>query len=93
MNLLIIVQVGQDSIDSIAACYRLDGPGIKSWWGRDFYTPVQTGPWSNSASYTMSMGSFTGVKWWERGVDHPTPSNTMVEGKVELYIHSPSGPS
>ena len=28
-----------------------------------------------------------------RGVDHPLPSNAEVEGRVQLYICSPSGPS
>jgi len=28
--------VGWDSIVGVATCYRLDGPGIESWWGRNF---------------------------------------------------------
>jgi len=28
--------VGWDSSVGIVACYRLDGPGIGSWWGQDF---------------------------------------------------------
>ena len=28
--------IGQDSSDGIATAYGLDGPGIESWWGRDF---------------------------------------------------------
>jgi len=31
--------VGWDSIISIVTCYRLDVPGIESWWGRDFLPP------------------------------------------------------
>ena len=27
---------GPGNIVSIATGYRLDGPGIESWWGRDF---------------------------------------------------------
>ena len=33
--------VGRHSVVGTATCYRLDGPGIKSQWGRDFFT-VQT---------------------------------------------------
>ena len=44
-------------------------------------------------SHTMGTGIFPGVKWPRRGADHLTPSNADVEGRVELYICSPSGPS
>jgi hypothetical protein len=30
---------GRDSVVSIATHYGLDGPGIESWWGRDFSQP------------------------------------------------------
>ena len=41
----------------------------------------------------MGNGSFHGVKRPGRGADHPPPSIAKVEGRVELYICSPSGPS
>jgi len=41
----------------------------------------------------MGTRSFQGVKRLGRGVDHPPPSSAVVEGRVELYICSPSGPS
>jgi len=44
-------------------------------------------------SYTMGTGSFPGVKRQGHGVDQPPPSSAEVEGRVELYIYSPSGPS
>ena len=50
----------------IATDYGLDGPGIKSRWGRDF-PPVQTGPGAHPASCEMGTGSFPGVKC-SRGV-------------------------
>ena len=50
-------------------------------------------PGVHPASYTMDTGSFPGVKRLGRGVDHPPPSSAEVEGRVELYICSPSGPS
>jgi hypothetical protein len=31
-----VEDVGRDSSVSIVTAYRLDGPGIESWWGRDF---------------------------------------------------------
>jgi len=58
-----------------------------------FYAPIQTGPGAHPASYTMGTRSFLGVKRWGRGVDHPPPSSAKVEGRLELYIYSPSGPS
>jgi len=36
---------------------------------------------------------FPGVKWLERGVDHPPPSSSKVKERVELYLYSPYGPS
>ena len=38
----------------------------------------------------MGIGSFPGVKWPGFGVDPPPPSSAEVEGKVDLYICSPS---
>jgi hypothetical protein len=31
--------MGQDSAHGIVTRYGLDGPGIESWWGRDFLRP------------------------------------------------------
>jgi hypothetical protein len=39
--------------------------------GARFSALVQTGPGAYPASYTMGTGSFPGVKWPGRGVDHP----------------------
>ena len=41
----------------------------------------------------MGTGSFPGVKRPGRGVDHPPPSSAEVEGRVQLYLCFPSGPS
>ena len=42
----------------------------------------------------MGTGSFRGwgVKRLGRGIDHSHPSSAEVEGRVELYFYSPSGP-
>ena len=49
-------------------------------------------PWDPpSLLYNGYRVSFPGVKRPGRGVDHPPPSSVQVEGRVELYICSPSG--
>ena len=84
---------GPNSSVGIATRYGLDGPGIESRWGTRFSAPVHTGPGAHSASCTMGTGSFPGVKRPGRGVDHPPPSSAKVEERVDLYLHSTSGPS
>ena len=68
----------------------------KSGWNQSITyiisAPVKTGLVSHPASYTMSTGSFLGVKLPGHGVDHPSPSSTEVKEKLELYIYCPSGP-
>jgi len=54
--------------------------------GARFPAPVQTGPGTHSASYTMDTGSFPGVKRPGRGVDHPPLSSAEVKETVELYF-------
>ena len=63
--------VGQDSSVGIATCYGLDGQGIESRYGARFSVPVQIGPGTHPASYTMGTGSFPWVKRPGRGVEHP----------------------
>jgi len=61
--------------------------------GARFSARVQTGPVAHAASYTRGTRSLPGVKQPGHCVDHSPPSNAEVEGRVELYICSPSGPS
>ena len=61
--------------------------------GARFSAPVHTGPGAHPASYTKGTRSFPEVKRLGRGVYHPPPSSVEVEGRVELYICFPSGPS
>ena len=49
------------------------------------------GQYHDLAALTVGTGSFPGVKRPGCGIDHP-PSSAEVEGRVELYICSPSGP-
>ena len=76
--------VGRDSSVGIATRYGLDYPGIAN---------VQTGPGTQPASCTKGIGSFSGVKWPGRGVDHPAPSSAEVRERVKLYLYSPCEPS
>ena len=69
------------------------GPEIESRWGTRVSASVQTGPGAHPASYTMCTGSFLGVNRPGRGADHPPESSAEVEGRVELYVYSPSRPS
>jgi hypothetical protein len=50
---------GPGSVVGIATAYGLDGPGIESWWGRDF--PHLSKP-DHPASWTMGTGSSSGVR-------------------------------
>ena len=83
---------GRDSSVGIATRYWPDGPGIESRWAARFShtSRLALGP---PASRTMGTRSFLGVKRPRCGVDNPPSSSAEVEGKVELYICSPSGPS
>ena len=60
----------RDTSVCVATRYGLDGPGIESWWGRDFPNQSRPAPGAHPASYTMGTGSFPGVKRPGRGVDH-----------------------
>jgi hypothetical protein len=84
---------GRDSSVGIATTLGAGRFGDQITVEARFSAPVQTGPLAHSASYTRGPGSFSGVKWPGRGVDHPLPSGTEVEKRVELYLYSPSGPS
>jgi hypothetical protein len=85
--------VARDSSVGIATRYGLDGPGNESRLGARFSAPVQTGPGVHPALHTMGTGSFSGVKWPERDVDHPPSSSAEVKERVELCLSSPSRPS
>jgi len=58
-----------------------------------FSAPVQASPRSGPASCTGRTWSLPGVKRPRCGVHHPSPSSAKVKEKVEIYFHSPSGPS
>ena len=47
---MVVFVVSQDSVVGIVIRYRLDGPGIESWWGARFSALVQAGPGAHPAS-------------------------------------------
>jgi len=60
--------------------------------GATFFASVQNGPGAHAASYTMSTGSFPGVKRPGRGVDNPPTSSAEVKERLEPHLYFPSGP-
>jgi len=82
---------GPGNAVGIATRYGLDGPGIEFQWMARISALVQTGPGAHPTSYTMGTGSFPGEKRPRRGVNHPPPSGTEVEGRIKLYFCSPLG--
>ena len=88
-----ILTRGRDSSVGIATRYVLDGPWIESRWGARFSAPVQTRPWCPPSLLYNGYRVFPGGKAAGVWSWSPTPSSTEVEGRVELYICSPSGHS
>jgi len=83
--------VDQDSIVSIATCYRLDGLGIKSRGGKTFHTRPDH-PWGpHRFLYNGHWISLPGIKRPGCGTDHLPPFSTKVNERVELYIYFPPG--
>ena len=83
----------RDSSVDIATRYGLDGPGIEYRCGRDFphLSRPALGPTQPPIQWVQGHfpeGKAAGAWRWS-----PTPSIAEVEGRVELYFYSPSGPS
>ena len=84
--------LGWDSLVGIAICYRLDGLGIDSWWGKIFCTHPYK-PWGPpSLLYSGYWISFLAIRQQGLGIDYPPPSSTKIKER-ELYLYSSSGPS
>jgi len=71
----------------ISSCYCLDSMVIESQWGRDFPHQTRQNLGDKPSSYTNRTGSVTVVKQLARSLYHPSPSNTEVKEKVELYTY------
>ena len=86
--------VGRDNSVGIATLYGLDGPGIESRWGRDFPRPSRPAMGSTQPPVQWAPGLFPEVKAARAWCWPPTlASSAEVEGQVQLYIYSLSGPS
>ena len=91
--LALLCSVRRGSSVGIATFDGLDGPGIESRWGRNFPHPsTQVLELTQPPTQWVRRLS-RGLKRPWRDVHHPPPSNAEAEGRVELYIYSPSGPS
>ena len=81
--------VVRDSSVGIATRYGLDGPGIESWWGRDFphQSRLALGPTQSPIQWVLRLSQ--GVKWAGNGVDYPPPSSAEVKERAGLYLYNP----
>ena len=61
--------------------------------GREFPHPSWPFLGPNQPITRWVPGHYRGVKQLGHGTDHPPQSRAKVEGRVKLYIYSPSGPS
>ena len=89
INQLVPTGIAQSVCDSLRA--RRFGNRLSLRAG--FSASVQPVLRVHPDSYTMGTVSFPGVKWPERGADHPLHLSAEVKERVELYIYSPSGSS
>ena len=83
----------RDSVVGIATRYGLNGPGIRSRWGKIFRNRPN---WPLRAPSLLCSGYrvlFLGVKRPGRGAYHPPSTSAEVRGRVELYLFSSCGPS
>ena len=77
----------------VAIRYGLEGRGLNLGEGEIFRTRPNQSYGPPSLLYKVYRVSFPGLKWTERGVNHPPLSNAEVKERVKLYFYSPSGPS
>jgi hypothetical protein len=86
------VCVDRDSSVGIANHFGLDDPEIKSRWGEIFRARPDRS-WGPPILHTMGTAYFMRVKRPGRGLDRPHTYKAEVKERVELYLHSPFGPS
>jgi hypothetical protein len=56
-----------------------------------FSAPIQTGPWTQLASYITCIGSFQGRKTAGAWRWPPTTFSAGIKERVEVYLYPPSG--
>ena len=70
---------GPGSVVSIATGYRLDGPGIESWWGGEIFRTCPDRPWGPPSLLYNGYQFFPGGKEWPgRDADPSPPSSAVV---------------
>jgi len=79
-----VVNVGLDSVVSMATCYGLDSPGIESRLGARFSVSSGLAAGPTQPPVQTVPGFFSGVKRPGRGVDHPPLSERR-------YLYFPPG--
>ena len=83
---------GQGSVVVIATGYGLDGPGIKSKWGRDFphLSRPALGPTKPPVQWVLDLSP--GVNSGRSVLLTPHPFQCRGQERVELYLYSTYGP-
>ena len=81
---LLKLTVTRDSLVGLATNYGLDGPGIETRCGLDCSHLTVTSLGHNEPPIQWVLNHLRGVKRTKRGVNHPPPSSTQVEEKVQL---------
>jgi len=83
---------GPGSVVGIATGFGLNGPGIESWWGRDFphLSILALGP--TQPPYNVYRVFPGGKERPGRDADPSPPSSAVGHERVELYLYSPYGP-
>ena len=85
--------VVRDNSVGMETGYGLDGPVIKSRWGRDFPHPFKPALRPTQPPMQWVTGLFPGGKAARSWSWSPTPFSAEVKERVELYLFSPSGSS
>jgi len=89
-----VIIVNQDSVVTIAACYRVDSLGIDSRWGRGFPHLFRLSLRPTQPPVEWLLDHSLVVNWpghGVNGVNHSSLSSTRFK-KVELYLYSHSVP-
>jgi hypothetical protein len=75
----VMLHYGQGSVVGIATSYGLDGPGIESWWGRDFLhlSRPDLGPTQPPVQYNGYRVFPRGKEWPGRDADPSPPSSAV----------------
>jgi hypothetical protein len=84
----LVQNVGLGSSVAIANHYGLDGPRIKSRWGRGFPYPSRPAPGPTQPPVQW----VSGISWGKASEAWrwaPAPSSAEVKGLVELHLYSP----